>query len=124
MLNWQVFRYDINKKRILTWNVFEHGSFYKDAIKCLNECRDKEEFKTELRREVQYYFWAKVEYEVFISEPFPYVSKEEIERLSKEDVKYYTHVNLDVGSKIDIYEQIMMNYKHFVNYVWENGKNE
>lgn len=119
-LKWNVFLWDINRKEIKEWNIFNHGRFGKDMALCLRDCRDKDEFKTELRRDVMYYFGFKVEYETFITEPFPYVTKKEIDRLVEEDVRHCAHVNLEHGDKIDVYRQIMMNYNHFIDYLWSN----
>lgn len=119
-LIWNVFLYDRNRKEVKPWNVFEHGRFGVDMIDCLRDCRDKDEFKTELKRDVMYYFGFKVEYETFITEPFPYVTKKEIDRLAEEDVRHCTYVELEHGEKIDVYRQIMMNYDHFINYLWNN----
>lgn len=119
-LKWNVFLWDINRKEIKEWNIFNHGRFTTDMIKCLRDCRDKDELTIELRRNVMYYFGFKVEYETFITEPFPYVTKKEIDRLVEEDVRHCTHVNLEHGDKIDVYRQIMMNYNHFINYLWSN----
>lgn len=119
-LVWNVFLYDINKKEVQSWNVFNHGRFTVDMIKCLETCRDKLEFKTELKRDIMYYFGFKVEYEAFITEPFPHVTKKEIDRLAEEDTRHCTHVNLEYGKKIDVCQQIMMNYGHFIDYLWRN----
>lgn len=119
-LIWNVFLYDINRNEIQSWNIFNHGRFTVDMIKCLDTCRDKLEFTTELKRDVMYYFGFKVEYETCITEPFPCVTKQEIERLAAEDVQYREHVNLECGKKIDVYQQIMMNYRHFIDYLWSN----
>lgn len=121
-LIWNVFCWDVNRKEIKEWNVFTHGRFIHDMANCLRDCRDKDEFKTELRREVMYYFGFKVEYETFITEPFPYVTKEEIKRLAdaKKNIKYREHVDVEYGSKIDVYRQIMMNYDRFIDYLWQN----
>lgn len=119
-LSWNVFICGFNKKEIENWNVFNHSGFTTDMIKCLKDCKDKLEFTAELKRDIMYYFGYKVEYETFITEPFPHVTKKEIDRLVAEDVRYCAHVELEQGKKIDVYQQIMMNYQHFVNYLWNN----
>lgn len=117
-LIWNVYFYDFNSNEITSFNIFEHHRFYEETINCLKDCRDKNEFKTELRRELFYYFGYKVEYEIFITEPFPYVTKEEIDRLVAENTKRFIHVDLKVGDKIDIYQQVMLNYDRFIDYIW------
>ena len=49
-----------------------------------------------------YYFWARCEYEVVISGWPP--------------------AHGDVDRKVDIYEQLMLNWYAFVDYVWEHVK--
>lgn len=121
-ITWNVFLWDINRKEIKEWDVFNHGRFGRDVAMCLRDCRGKDEFKEELRREILYYFGFKVEYETYITEPFPYITKKEMKRIAEveKDVKYQDHVNLEYGSKIDVYRQIMMNYDRFVDYLWQN----
>ena len=48
------------------------------------------------------------------------ISREELDRLNQEDIKYRTNVNLTVGKKIDIYDQLQMNWQQFIDYVWNN----
>lgn len=119
-LKWNVYRRDMNKEEIRYFNIFDHAGFYNDMIKCLETCRGYDEFKSELKRDLMYYFAYKAEYETFLTEPFPHVTKDEVERLKQKEIKYCTNVNLEMGVKIDIYQQIMMNYSHFVNYIWQN----
>ena len=122
-LEWNVFRHDFNGKKIVTYNVFEHSSFLA-SVKKLR--KDKETFSEQLRREAQYYFWSKCEHEVIITSWPAYISKEEYDRITREITsienkdKVIRIVNIapTVGSKIDIYEQLMLNWNKFVEYTW------
>lgn len=98
-LQWNVYKRNMNTNKIEIFNIFNHYSFSKSVEKLLKNCKDKEEFKILLRKELLYYFWSKYEYEIIISS-FPY--KEESEE------------------KIDICSQIMNNYEIFVDYIWNN----
>lgn len=124
-LEWNVFRYDINARKIETYNVFNHGSFYNDVMKIPR--KDKLEFTEKLRREAQYYFWSKCEMEIVVTSWPPYIDENEYQRLTKErneriekrgDTPRVLNVCTTVGSKIDIYEQLMLNWDMFVEYTW------
>lgn len=119
-LKWNVYCRSINRKEIQYFNVFDHSAFYSDMIKRLKDCQDYDEFRSELKRDLMYYFAYKNEYEIGITEPFPHVSADEIKRLQQETAEYCTHVNLMMGIKVDVFQQIMMNYSHFIDYIWQN----
>ena len=103
MLEWNVIKYDINNKKLVKFNIFNHYSFYEDVKKLLKQYKNKNEFAEELKKDLMYYFWCKAEYEILISGLF---SKDPNET-----------------EKIDIYDQITLNYDRFVNYILDN-KNE
>lgn len=99
-MEWNVFYHDVNKKQIVTFNIFNHYSFNKSVEKRLKECDDKEEFANGLKSDLMYYFWSKCEYEVIIS---PWVGSKDTKDI-----------------KIDIYRQVMMNWDIFLEYVWNS----
>lgn len=76
--------------------MFNHGSFKNKVNKILKEKLSKEVFSEKLRREAMYYFWSKCEYEIILS---PWTGRAD-------------------NIKMDIYDQIMMNWDKFVDYVW------
>lgn len=100
-MEWNVYIYNINKRKIEKFNVFEHYSFVKYVKKYLNDCKTKEEFAEHLESELRFYFWSKAEWEVLVS---PWVGGDR----EKDTVK------------IDVYNQVMCNFDVFVNYVWNN----
>jgi hypothetical protein len=124
-LKWNVFRENINTRIIEKYNVFDHCSFYNDVTKLPR--KNKIEFSESLRKEAMYYFWSKCEMEVVIVSWPPHINLDEYKRLTKE---YDEHVNKrgepprllnvhpTVGEKIDIYEQLMLNWDLFVDYTW------
>ena len=122
-LEWNVFRHEFNTKEIVKYNVFDHPGFMNDVLKIR---KDKETFADQLRREAQYYFWSKCEHEVVIASWPVYISKDEYTRITKELTsvenrdKAFRVVNIcpTVGSKIDVYEQLMLNWDKFVEYTW------
>ena len=97
-MKWNVFYYNINKKKIETFNIFEHSSFNK-YIQQAKKLKTKEEFSEQLKSELLYYFWSKAEWEVIIT---PWVGGDREK----------------CAVKIDVYEQVMSNWDVFVDYVW------
>lgn len=130
-LKWMVFRHDINRRTIEHYNVFERSSFASDVEQLLKTIDIKEEFADQLERKVLYYFWSKAEMEVVVTSWPVYITPEELERALKEKKHYETNygrtpnvLNIapSVRKKVDIYEQLMLNWDCFVNYIWENKK--
>lgn len=102
MLEWNVFVEDFNAKEIKAYNIFEHGSFMEDLKKIYKKNKgDRENFDKELIRIIKYYFWAKCEWEVIISDWPPSKTK-------------------PVEVKVDVFDQIMLNREIFLNYVWNS----
>ena len=102
-LIWNVFIFDMNTNELKEYNIFKHGNFLKSILKDAEEeygenLPDYEKFKERVRRELQYYFWAKCEWELVMS-PWP----------PHED---------DKDKKIDVYEQIMLNFDQFYKYLY------
>ena len=119
---WNVYAHDINRGEIRVWNVFKHGLFNRDVEKLLKEDLTYEDFSKRLKRETMYYFWSKAEYEVVITSWAPHIDNKELDRLNAEREKYSQYrlhnVNLDVGEKIDIYDQLLLNWEQFAESVW------
>jgi uncharacterized protein YacL (UPF0231 family) len=132
-LKWIVYRHDINKKKIAEFNIFDHWRFEEDVKKDLKKCKTKEEFAKKIKSHLMYYFWSKCEYEVVISSFPVHIKKDEFNRLTeafKKDTAKYGHepygmwVRPDVGYKIDIYNQVMLNFDVFVDYVWSHKRSK
>lgn len=97
-MEWNVYYHDSNAKKIIQWNIFKHGSFRKEVYELLKSDLNKDDFIEQLRKSLMYYFWSKSEYQVLI---LPWVGE-------ADDIK------------IDIYDQVMMNWNKFSEYVWLN----
>lgn len=105
ILEWYVYYENFNAKKIVKWNIFNHYKFKEEVEKLLNRNLSREDFSGKLKDCLLYYFWAKSEYEILIS---PWLG----------DAK-------DI--KVDIFDQVMINFERFVDYVWhfsevENGE--
>lgn len=100
-LVWNVYRHNFNSNKVEAVNIFDHWKFNEDVLKDLRRRIKKEEFADRLRRNLMYWFWSKCEHEIIVSS-WPYTDK--------------------AASKIDIYQQVMMNWNVFVDYVWSFRK--
>lgn len=125
MLQWNVYMKDFSKDEIRVFNVFNHANFSNEVSKLKKKITNRNIFGEELRRILMYYFWSKCEYEVVITSWPPYIAKEEMNRIVEEsgDTKYRMDVDLIIGDKVDVYQQILINWDIFVSYVF-NYKEE
>lgn len=101
-LTWNVIYYDVNSRKIRTFNIFLHGGLESDLKNHFRKYQTKEEFAEQLRKSLFYYFGARAEYEILIS---PWAGGSEEDTI-----------------KVDIYWQIMNNWDRFLDYVWEAGR--
>ena len=101
-MKWNVYIHNINLDKIEKYNIFEHGSFMKDLEKACQECESKDMFAEKIKSELRYYFWSKCQWEIVIS---PWVGSSK-----------------PCDIKIDVFDQVMMNFDIFVDYVWDNRK--
>lgn len=99
-LEWNVFYESINTGKITTLNVFDHHGFLDDCRKIDMVCRDRESFDREVKKSLTYYFRWKCEYEIVLSDWPP--------------------SNRTPARKIDVYDQVCLNWQAFSNYLWEN----
>ena len=127
-LFWYVFYEDFNRNEIVAINVFD-TIFAQRALKAKKDFKDDfNGFAQEIERSLLYCFWSKAEFETIITSWPPYIDAKELERLENEKRQreeselpiYRLTVNLECGYKIDIYDQIMMNFERFIEYLWEN----
>ena len=132
-LEWNVFVEDWNRNEIKTFNIFKHGRFLEDVKKSLKKFDNKEDFAEELRKDLAYYYWGKCEWETIITSFPTRITKEELDRLNKEfkkDSERYEHepysmwISPTVYKKVDVYEQIRLNWDIFVGYVWSHKRSK
>lgn len=102
-MEWYVYYYNINKSEMTTFNILAHYGFRRSIEQAVRKYKKRDEFVEQLRKELQHFFWSKSEYEIIIS---PWVGGDR-EKESK---------------KIDVYQQVMLNFDKFADYVWENKK--
>lgn len=99
-LSWNVYHYDFNGKVVEPYDIFKHYGFLRDFEKLRKKSKalSFEEFSEQLRKILMYHFWSRCEYEIIISSWPP---------------------REGIDTKIDIYQQVMLNKDVFFNYVWQ-----
>lgn len=103
-VEWNVYCYNYNSRKVETHNVFNHWRFIEYSAKAIKKYKDdKKSLEEQIRRELMYYYWSKYEWEVIVA-PFTSNPKEEEEK------------------KLDVYEQVMLNWNIFFEYFWEHRK--
>lgn len=102
-MHWFVYVDDFNAREIKRYDIFNHHYFNEDLKKNFKKNKDDfNTFKEELKKDLMYYFWSKCEWEVIISDWPPSTGGK-------------------IEEKIDVYDQVMLNFDVFANYVWEQA---
>lgn len=124
-MKWNVYVSSFNDRKIEVRNVFELSSRFDDSLKRIRYNKKKqkypflnEEFKNDLKIALQSAYWSKCEYEICLTDLFQVIEAAQLEKM-KEKRRFYT-VDVVGSRKIDVYEQVMLNWDLFVEYVWNN----
>lgn len=105
MIHWNVYVENINGKRIEKCDIFSHGNHIKEIAKLLKKhVDDKLAFADGLRTEMMYHYWSRCEWEIILTSWPP----------SKDGTFE--------GEKIDVFDQLSMNWDVFVDYIWDHRK--
>lgn len=130
-LTWYVFNEDRNGE-IIPVDIFQYNwVFLVNLVKIKRKYGDDFiKFADATRTALQHEYWSRSEYETIITSWPPYIDEEELQNLIKEREEhtkkypnsklYRQSVGLTVGKKIDVYDQLMLNWDAFINYVWTN----
>ena len=130
-LVWNAYKYSCSTGEFRIFNIFDHNSFYCNVRKLLKLDISKADFAERLRREVQYYYWSKTEWECIITGSQPRIDRKELQRiisecylqrLNADPPSKRSFVNLLHSDKIDVYDQLCLNWDAFVDYVWSYAK--
>ena len=98
-MHWRVFVENFNGKRIEEYDIFEHQGFAEDVKKAYRKHRnDYDAFAEKVRGLLVYYYFSKCEWEIIVS---PWLSSGRVPE-----------------RKVDVYEQVMLNWDAFIEYVW------
>ena len=132
---WNVKYFNMNKQVIEDFNPLKH---YDDWIKKQKKkCATKEEFAEALRRELQYRFWSRAEYELIITKEedgsiwlSPWVgcyNPDEAKINVANDISFdwkgfaEEHIKKQIfnnRAKIDIFDQYMFRFDELVDNLW------
>lgn len=124
---WKVLCCRVSTGNIEEYNIFDHYRFCEDVKKLMNKKLPKEEFAEDLRKEVAYYFRSKCEWEIYITGNPGHLDGEQINELMDKWDKcrrddghypYYCSIEIKGSKKVDIYDQVRLNWQSFVDYVW------
>ena len=101
-MEWYVLNYNLNKRKLEYYNIFNNVRFSEGIEDILNTLRlypDRwyEDFKEAVKIKLMSAFWCRREYELSIGDAF-------------DD-------DLDNYEKIDIYSQVLPNLDHLCNYI-------
>ena len=131
-LEWNVFIRDFNSRTIQKYNVFNNSNFYEGLKKIKKEIskyykaypiQSKNLFIDKLDNACQYCFWSKCEYEIVLTDVFCGIDKQMIDKIkSLPTDRLWTATELAIHKKIDIYDQLKLNWSVFVDYIWNNLK--
>ena len=100
MLEWNVYIENFNKKEIEVYNIFNHGGFWNDIVVSKNKYKEKEDFLEDVKKRLMHHYWSRCEWEIILSGWPP-----------------STKFN---NKKIDVYQQVLLNWELFSNYLWEH----
>ena len=126
-LAYYVYIENFNKKCIEKYNVLS-DHFVKLLKAKTHSIEDKATFAEKVKSVLMYHFWSKCEWEVVITDWPTHIETKEVIRLQAELQDYITSyghepyslsINLKVADKIDVYDQIMLNWDIFIDYLWK-----
>ena len=101
MIHWYVYNENFNGQRIEVVDLFDSYYMSKEVPEILKLCSDKKEvFAGMLNDVLRYQYWSRCEYEIVLT-GWPPPKKETFKKM-----------------KIDIYDQVRLNWDAFVDYVW------
>lgn len=100
-MEYNVLNYDWNNKEVIVVNVLRYVCD-KDISKLLKQHTDFQAFESSLQTTCLYRFKSRREYEISIGDAF--------------------ETDPSKLEKWDIYDQLLMNWKVFANFVWDNSQ--
>lgn len=97
-MEWNVYWFDPNQKEIIVRNVFKLSVKFNEELDRLreNHVKDFSTFSEELRHAAMYCYWSKCEHEICVCD----------------------WMEQEYGMKIDVYDQLRLNWDAFSAYTW------
>lgn len=126
-MKWNVVFEDYETGKLKLFNVFDDVGFRLDVEEIMKQKYDKKQFLYKLDCIAWFHFGSKIEWELFYYRSPIIINAEEIKRIADEYQKRLEsgENNLDdfevkpkKWRKIDVNQQLHVNWEHFANYVW------
>ena len=133
--------FNLNNQTIENYVPFSDKYWLKEIKSIKKKCDTKEKFYEELRREVMWRYWAKAEWELIVTKTADgrailspwcgclntYESAIDVTDDTSFDWVGFAeeHISKQVFkncAKIDVYDQLCLNWDEFVDYVWSYSK--
>lgn len=130
-MKWNVIFPDLRTGRLECYDIFKNAWFQSSMQRLLEANYEKERFIKELDRAAIFWFWAKSEYEFMLTEWPAILNVDEVKRiineygdsLSDDEIFAKTIKAYPVNTyKVDIYDQLRINWDHFAEYVWMESR--
>ena len=132
-MKWNVVFEDYETGKLKLYNVFDDIGYRLDVEEIMKQKYDKKQFLYKMDCITWFHFGSKVEWEFFYYRSPILISAEEIKRIADEyqrrlesgenaldDIK----VHPKKWRRIDVNQQLHINWEHFTNYVWNESKKE
>ena len=106
-MKWNVLLKDSEIARFKPYNIFDYDAFRISIEELFKKRYTKERFLLELEHETDYFFRAQIEWEML----FPPMN-----------IAKHSKYNALTWYKIDVYEQLRVNWERFADYMWAEGQ--
>ena len=130
-MEWSVFGIDIKSGRLKIINILEDETFKSAILNLIEKKYGKKQFEKELRDAAKAFINSGTERELSLCEMFPRIITSEIPKIVNEYTETIkrgetppkeVRIQPTIHFVVDIYDQLSINWVHFVNYIWEEGQ--
>ena len=130
-MKWNVVFEDYETGKLKLFNVFDDVGFRLDVEKIMKQKYDKEQFLYKLDCTAWFHSGAKIEWELFYYRSPILIKPEEMKRIADEHQKRLESeenalddfgVHPKNWHKIDVNQQLHVNWEYFANYLWEESQ--
>lgn len=120
-LTWNTYIEHIGNNDIGIFNIFKHSYFVEQLVEAILNYTSKQAFEKDLEGILNYCFGHRSQYEVIITSNPAYIDKTDALKLydtiDAGDLKIRNIIKLAMGTKVSIYDQVVINWKAFVSYL-------
>lgn len=100
-VEWNVWVYNSNRKKIEPFNIFNHAGFRNDITTMAAKETDYYKFAESVKVSLMYFFWCRAEWEICLE---PWVGRDSDKQ----------------NMRIDVYDQVLLNWESFIDYTWDH----